>query len=135
MGERILIEDVPGERYRFHWAPSRRGKTLMPLLLALALHLAQPALAFTPWRAWDSAFRNDREATNFSAHVGWSLAIPLAGHAIGGKRGALIAGGAWMAATLVNELALHGPTPPRERNQDLLSALLPCALVMLWELL
>jgi hypothetical protein len=80
-------------------------------------------------------FRSPQEAANFSAHAGWSLAIPLAGHAIDGRRGALVAGSAWIAFSLVNELTIHGPESSRERNQNLLSRLVPCAVVMLVELL
>ena len=80
-------------------------------------------------------FRGSQEAANFSAHAGWSLALPLAGHAIDGKRGTLVVGGGWLAFTLVNEFALHGPESSRERNQNLLSRLVPCAIVMLIDLL
>jgi hypothetical protein len=78
-----------------------------------------------------SVFQSDAEATNFTAHVGWSLAVPLAGKAIDGKRGMLIAGGSWIAFSLVNEFVLHGPEDARERRLNLLSRLLPCAGVML----
>lgn len=100
----------------------------MPLLLALALSLS-------PERAATGLFRSDAEAVNFSAHVGWSLALPLAGHAIDGKRGALLAGGGWLAYSLINEFALHGPEGARERNQNLLSRLVPCAVVIFFEAL
>lgn len=80
-------------------------------------------------------FHGSQEAANFSAHAGWSFAIPLAGHAIDGKRGALVAGGAWLAYSLVNELKLHGAESARERNLNLASRLIPCAAVMLWEAL
>lgn len=75
-------------------------------------------------------FRNSQEAANFSAHAAWSMAIPLSGHLAAGKRGAWIAGGAWIGFTLVNEFALHGAEDARERNLNLLSRIVPCAIVM-----
>lgn len=104
------------------------------MLAALALSLCAgmgPLDRFTDC----TLFQSPQEASNFAAHAGWSFAIPLAGHAIDGKRGALIAGGSWMAFTLVNEFALHGPESARERNLNLLSRLVPCAVVMFFEVL
>ena len=104
------------------------------MLAALALTLCAgmgPLDRFTDC----TLFHGAQEAANFSAHAGWSLAIPLAGHALDGKRGALIAGGTWIAFTLVNEAFLHGPESARERNLNLASRLIPTALVMLWEAL
>jgi hypothetical protein len=75
-------------------------------------------------------FASDAEATNFSAHAGWSLALPLAGLAIAGPVGAYVAGGAWLVWSLVNEMFLHGPTGSHERAQDLVSRLAPCSLVL-----
>lgn len=105
--------------------------------LALALALQAPCAGMGALDRFTDCtlFRSSQEAANFSAHAGWSLAIPLAGHAVDGKRGALLAGGTWMAFTLVNEFALHGQEDARERNLNLLSRLAPCALVMLWEAL
>ena len=101
---------------------------MLALALALSLH-ASPALSIE--RAVSSVFASDAEATNFSAHVGFSLALPLAGYAVDGRRGMYVAGGAWLAYSLVNEFALHGPEDSRERNLDLISRILPCAAVML----
>lgn len=79
-------------------------------------------------------FHSPQEAANFSAHVGWSLALPLAGHAVAGKEGALVVGGTWLGFSLVNEFALHGHESARERNLNLISRIVPCAAIMLWEL-
>jgi hypothetical protein len=75
-------------------------------------------------------FASDAEATNFSAHVGWSVALVLAGAALFGRRGLWAAGVAWLAYSLVNELFLHGPTGARELRLDLVSRLVPCVLVL-----
>ena len=104
---------------------------MLALALALILHAAPPR-SVESWAG--GLFSGDAEATNFSAHVAWSAAVPLAGYAIGGKRGALIAGGGWLAYSLVNEFALHGPEDARERRLNLVSRLVPCALVMLWQM-
>lgn len=105
-------------------------------MLALALTLALLAQPCAGMGAADrfadcTLFQSPQEAANFSAHAAWSLAFPLAGHALDGKRGAMISGGTWMAYSLVNEVALHGPESERERNLNLLSRLVPCAVVML----
>lgn len=109
------------------------------LAVALALHLTFPqprrSVAFSPERWATGFFNSDAEATNFSAHVGWSLAFPLAGAALAGRDGALYAGSGWVAYSLVNELALHGPEDARERRQNLVSRLIPCAVVLLVEVL
>ena len=104
------------------------------MLAALALTLCAgmgPLDRFTDC----TLFHGAQEASNFGAHTGWALAIPLAGHAVDGKRGAFIAGGSWMAFTLVNEFALHGPESARERNLNLISRLLPTLAVLAWEVL
>jgi hypothetical protein len=104
---------------------------MLSLAAALVLHLS-PALSIE--RAASGIFQSDREATNFSAHVGWSLAIPLAGRAIDGRRGEWIAGGTWLAYSLVNEIALHGPEDARERRLNLVSRLVPCAVLLFIDL-
>lgn len=108
------------------------------LLLAIALALTAPAARadYGPASglegAVSSVFASNQEATNFSAHAAWSLAVPLAGHAAFDKKGALVLGGAWVAYSLANE-AFHPPESARERNLNLVGRLVPCALVMLWE--
>ena len=83
----------------------------------------------------------DQQAlTNASAHVGWSLALPLAGKAIGGRKGMWIAGTSWIAWTIVNETFFHapprpGPGYPAEVRTDLLTRLVPCAAVLAWDLI
>lgn len=103
----------------------------MSLLIALSLVLRAPHASFSPERGAAGLFDGQQEATNFSAHVAWSLALPLAGSAVADKRGAFIAGGAWLTYSLVNEFVFHGPEDARERRLNLVSRLVPCAIVML----
>lgn len=103
--------------------------------LSLVLHSAPaPTRAFAPEAALSSLFSSDAEAANFSAHAAWSVAVPLAGRAIDGRRGMWIAGGTWLAYSVANELLLHGPESGRERALNLTSRLGPCALVLLLDL-
>jgi hypothetical protein len=75
-------------------------------------------------------FQSDAEATNFSAHVGWSLAFPLAGLALAGQLGMYLAAALWVSFAFVNEIVFHGPTSTREWALDLVSRLLPCMVVL-----
>jgi hypothetical protein len=74
--------------------------------------------------------------TNASAHVGWSLAFPLAGRVVGGRKGMWIAGLSWIAYSLANESFFHEPSHPgqgypAEVRTDLISRIVPCATVLL----
>jgi hypothetical protein len=102
---------------------------MLGFLLAAALNLV-PLPAPSP-EAWITAqfFRSDSEATNFSAHVGWGMAIPAAGYGLGGKKGLLLASGIWTGYSLVNEFKWHAPESARERNLNLVSRLGSMALV------
>src|SRR2546430_17626632 len=92
---------------------------MFALLAALSLQLA-PAPARSPALSLEGnltgIFASDGEAVNFSAHAAWSVAAPLAGQALFGRAGLWGAGGTWIAYSLVNEFALHGPESERERN-------------------
>lgn len=75
--------------------------------------------------------------TNASAHVGWSLALPLAGRLVGGRAGMWIAGLSWLGYSLANETFYHapsspGPHYPAEVRTDLLTRIVPCAAVLLF---
>lgn len=106
------------------------------LLLAtgLQLHLAQPLPSrdFSIERSVNHLFRSDAEATNFGAHVGWSLLLPVGGYVAADRPGLYVAGSAWLTYSIVNEFAMHGPEGSRERALDLVSRLVPCATVMIW---
>ena len=115
--------------------PSKAG-AVIGLLAALSLQLA-PAPARPPAleAGLNSLFASDGEAVNFSAHAAWSIAAPLTGQALFGRAGLWSFGGTWMAYSLVNEFALHGPEGDRERNLNLVSRLGPCAVILLIDLL
>src|SRR5205823_176835 len=85
---------------------------VIALLAALSLQLA-PAPARSPALSLEGnitgIFASDGEAVNFSAHTAWSIAAPLTGQALFGRAGLWGAGGTWIAYSLVNEFALHGP--------------------------
>lgn len=89
-------------------------------------------MGFTEFIWRKLGFNSDAEMTNFSAHAGWSLALPLLGLVLFGAEGMAIAAVAWLTWTAVNEAVLHGPTGRREVIQDLLSRFLPCTLVLIW---
>ncbi|MFL5272696.1 MAG: hypothetical protein ACJ79E_11610 [Anaeromyxobacteraceae bacterium] len=85
-------------------------------------------------------FDSDAALTNASAHVGWALALPLAGKAIGGRKGLWIAGLSWMTATLAQEALFHapanpGPGYPAEVRADLLTRLVPTMALLAWDVL
>ena len=115
--------------------PSKAG-AVIGLLAALSLQLA-PAPVRPPAleAGLTSLFASDGEAVNFSAHAAWSIAAPLTGQALFGRAGLWSFGGTWMAYSLVNEFALHGPEGDRERNLNLVSRLGPCAVILLIDLL
>src|SRR5690348_12299977 len=89
-----------------------------------------PALADFWWRRFVTIFDDDATITNASAHIGWALAIPLAGEQLGGRKGLWIAGLSWMTFTLVQETFFHAPPHPSpaypgEVRGDLLTRLVP----------
>jgi hypothetical protein len=110
---------------------------MFALLAALSLQLA-PAPVRSPALSLEAnltgIFASDGEAVNFSAHTAWSVAAPLVGQALFGRAGLWSVGGTWIAYSLVNEFALHGPESERERNLNLVSRLAPCAVVLFIDL-
>jgi hypothetical protein len=130
LGTRSEAADVGAHARRT--APLRdpvRAMSGALLALTLVLHPSQRE-SIEKWAS--GAFANQQEATNFSAHVGWSLALPLAGYAVADRKGLYVAGGAWLAYSLVNEFAMHGPENAHARRLDPISRLVPCTAVMLW---
>ena len=117
------------------WPGSLR---VIALLAALSLQLA-PVPSRSPALSLEGnltgIFASDGEAVNFSAHAAWSVAAPLAGQALFGRAGLWSIGGTWIAYSLVNEFALHGPESERERNLNLVSRLAPCAVILFIDLL
>ena len=110
---------------------------MFALLAALSLQLA-PAPVRSPALSLEheltGIFGSDGEAVNFSAHAAWSIAAPLTGQALFGRAGLWGFGGTWIAYSLVNEFALHGPEDQRERNMNLVSRLAPCAVILFIDL-
>jgi hypothetical protein len=85
-------------------------------------------------------FDDDRALTNASAHVGWALAVPLAGKAIAGRRGLWIAGLSWVTVTVAQEALFHAPANPNpgypsEVRADLLTRLVPTLALLGWDAL
>ena len=81
---------------------------------------------------------NEQAVTNASAHVGWALAMPLAGSYAGGRKGLWIAGGSWLAYSAVDVYVGHPigrHHDMAERRTDLLTRLLPTLAVLAVDLL
>jgi hypothetical protein len=85
-----------------------------------------------------NVFDDDAALTNASAHVAWAVAVPLAGKQIGGRKGLWIAGVSWMALSVVQEALFHAPVHPgsgypAEVRTDLVTRLVPTAVILLWD--
>ncbi len=85
-------------------------------------------------------FDSDQALTNAAAHVGWSLAIPLIGERLGGRKGMWVAGLSWIALTVTQESFFHAPPNPgpayaSEFRSDLITRIVPCAAVLVWDLI
>lgn len=109
---------------------------MIGLLFAVALHFPVggegPLFNVPPFQAW-----NEQAVTNASAHIGWAIAIPLVGERIDGRRGLWVAGGAWVAGTVLQESFAH-PFPARgggpEARTDLVTRLVPTLMILAWDL-
>jgi len=120
---------------------------LAPLLLSIALTgplgLQGPTAPNLPVFGGGkvvNVFESDAAATNASAHVGWSVAVPLAGKAIGGRKGMWVAGLSWIGFSLATETFFHAPPHPgayypSEVRTDLLTKILPCAAILAFDLI
>ena len=85
-------------------------------------------------------FDDDGALTNASAHVAWSLAIPLLGEHLGGRKGLWVSGLSWIALSLTQEALFHAPPNPgpgyaSEVRADLITRIVPCASLLVWDLL
>lgn len=81
--------------------------------------------------------QGDQAVTNALCHIGWSVAIPLIGEKLGGKKGKFIAGLSWIALTLAQESFFHAPKQyssnyPSEVRTDLVTRIVPTLLVLAW---
>lgn len=138
-------------------APARRthgGFALLALSAGTALLIAGPGHA-SPSNGLPTEFRpslpvfgpgptvnflsGDSQAlTNASAHVAWALAVPLVAEHFGGRKGLWIGGLSWIALTVVQESLFHAPPNPgpgyaSEVRSDLLTRIVPTALILLWD--
>ena len=117
---------------------------MIGLLAALTLALApakadltlNPNLRVFGPGPFINAFENDQALTNASAHLGWSIAVPVLARHYGGHRAEYIAGGSWIVLTLVQESLFHAPLHPdpqysSEVRTDLLTRIVPCAAILL----
>jgi hypothetical protein len=83
-------------------------------------------------------FESDNAFTNASAHVAWSIAAPLIGNQLGGRKGLWIAGLSWIALSVTQESLFHapphpGPGYPSEVRADLLTRVVPAAAILVWD--
>jgi hypothetical protein len=83
-------------------------------------------------------FDSDAALTNASAHVAWSLAVPLLGQRLGGRRGLWVSGLSWIALSFTQEALFHAPPNPgrgypAEVRADLLTRIVPCASLLVWD--
>ena len=120
---------------------------LAPLLLSIALTgplglqgPTAPNLPVFGGGKFVNVFESDAALTNASAHVGWSIAVPLAGRVIGGRKGMWVAGLSWIGFSLATETFFHappnpGPGYPPEVRADLLTKILPCAAILAFDLI
>jgi len=93
---------------------------------------------FGPGPAVNFASGDNQALTNASAHVAWALAVPLVSEHFGGRKGLWIGGLSWIAATVVQESLFHapanpGPGYPAEVRSDLLTRIVPTAILLLWD--
>jgi hypothetical protein len=137
------------------WAAPPRGAALARVAVAVAVLLGgavahggdlspsvprfNPSFPVFGGGKFVNIFDSDAALTNASAHVAWSLAVPLAGEYVGGRKGLWIAGGTWMAVTVLQEALFHAPPRPgqgypSEVRADLVTRLVPTMLVLGWDL-
>lgn len=106
---------------------------MIALLLALKLSLpiteGGPAFNVPPFAPF-----SEQTVANASAHVGWSLAVPLLAGELWGRRASAWTGIGWCAATTGWEATRHFKHGPEVRT-DLLTNCLPSLGVALWQLL
>ena len=79
---------------------------------------------------------DNQAMTNAAAHTGFSLAIPLLGEHFWGRKGLWVTGLSWMALTVLQESLFHAPPNPdpgypAELRSDLITRLVPCAMLLI----
>ena len=137
--------------HRLFWVATVKLLAVTALLLSAAPARADPSNGLpTQFRPSFPVFGSgpvvnfvggDNQAmTNAAAHVGFSLAIPLLGERLWGRKGLWVTGLSWMALSLAQESLFHapanpGPGYPAEVRSDLITRLLPCATILLFDAL
>ena len=138
-----------------HAGRAQRRPAIPRLLAAFALLVAAAPARPDPSNGLPTQFRpslpvfgggrfvnfvnGDNQAmTNAAAHVGFSLAVPLLGEHFWGRKGLWATGLSWMALTMVQESLFHapakaGPGYPAEVRSDLLTRLVPCAGLLIFD--
>ena len=127
------------------------GRAFLSLAAGAALAFAAPAQAspsngiptelhpslplFGPGPVVNFLGGDNQAVTNASAHVAWSLAVPLVSQHFGGRKGLWIGGLSWIAATVLQESLFHAPPRPgpgyaSEVRSDLLTRIVPTALLL-----
>ena len=130
------------------------GGAFLALWTGAALSFAMPARAnpsnglptefrpslpvFGPGPAVNFKSGDNQALTNASAHVAWALAVPLVSEHFGGRKGLWIGGLSWIAVTVVQESLFHapanpGPGYPAEVRSDLLTRIVPTAILLMWD--
>jgi hypothetical protein len=71
-------------------------------------------------------FQNEGKLTIGLMHAGWSLAVPLVGEKIGGRKGLWVAGLTWLAASVVEQTMFQPHASPAEHRSDMLTKVVPC---------
>jgi hypothetical protein len=101
------------------------------ILLALALHLApNPPSLDVFGRGPLTNLGSEQADVNALAHLYFGAACPLAGYYADGRRGMRLASAACASLILIREAFFHGRTPGPEVRTDLISGLLPIAIVV-----
>ena len=112
-------------------------------MLSTGCYRATPhfyAPLFAPGPITNIGRGNDAADTNAAAHVGWALAIPLAGKVCYGRKGLWAAGLGWIGYSVVSELWFHAPdgvgnSYAPEFRADLISRLVPTLTTLTIDLL
>jgi hypothetical protein len=75
-------------------------------------------------------FDNQAKFNIAAMHAGWSLAVPLVGEKIGGRKGLWVAGLTWLTLATVEQTMFQPRATPAEHRSDVLTKLVPCMTVL-----
>jgi hypothetical protein len=85
-----------------------------------------PTLPILKGGATVDMFENQNKFNVAMMHAGWSLAVPLAGEKIAGRKGLWVAGLTWLALATVEQTMFQPRATPAEHRSDVLTKLVPC---------